>query len=55
MAGIGDAPADSSYLLKVGHTAAPANAGDEVKRAVGYVSAREDARRTVEIMRRWMK
>ena len=36
-------------------SAAPANATDAVKAAVGYVSAEEDARGTVEILRRWMK
>lgn len=54
MAGIGDAPGDLTYLCRVGFSAAPANATDDVKRAVQYVSAFEDGKGVGEILERWM-
>jgi hydroxymethylpyrimidine pyrophosphatase-like HAD family hydrolase len=55
MGGIGDAPADLAYLCRVGFSAAPANATEDVKRAVQYVSAFEDGKGVVDILSRWMK
>lgn len=55
IAGIGDAPGDLSFLRCVGFSAAPANAVDDVKRAVGYVSEFEDGRGVVDILNKWME
>jgi HAD superfamily hydrolase (TIGR01484 family) len=53
MAGIGDALGDLPFLRRVGLSAGPANAVDEVKRAVQYVSPFEDGRGVVDILERW--
>ncbi len=54
MAGIGDALGDAPFLRRVGFSAAPANAVDEVKRAVQYVSPFEDGKAVREILERWV-
>jgi len=51
--GIGDSTSDLKFLRLVGHSAAPANATDEVKAAVDYVSPYEDGDGVVDILRRW--
>ena len=53
MAGVGDSPADIDFLRLVGYAAAPANARDEVKAAVGYVASRPDAAGLLEILDYW--
>jgi HAD superfamily hydrolase (TIGR01484 family) len=55
IAGIGDAPGDLAFLTRIGFSAAPANATDEVKRAVHYVSPFENGRGVVDILSRWLK
>ena len=55
MGGIGDSPSDLTFLSIVGRSAAPANAADEVKAAVGYVSPYEDGDGVVDILRRWVE
>lgn len=50
MAGIGDSPGDLPYLRRVGFSAAPANATDDVKSAVQYVSPLEDGAGVVDIL-----
>lgn len=52
MGGIGDSVSDLTFLSIVGRSAAPANAADEVKRAVDYVSPYEDGDGVVDILRR---
>lgn len=52
--GIGDAPADLTFLSRVGRTAAPANAAAEVKARVEFVSQYEDARGVREIWQKWL-
>jgi len=42
-------------LSIIGRSAAPANAADEVKAAVGYVSPYEDGDGVVDILRRWVE
>lgn len=54
MAGIGDSPGDLPYLRRIGFSAAPANATDDVKRAVQYVSPFEDGKAVVDILSKWM-
>ncbi len=54
MGGIGDAPADLSFLTRVGYSAAPANATDDVKRGVQYVSPFENGKGVVDILKYWM-
>jgi HAD superfamily hydrolase (TIGR01484 family) len=54
MAGIGDSSGDLPYLRRVGFAAAPANATDDVKRAVQYVSPFEDGKGVVDILSRWV-
>lgn len=51
--GIGDSTSDLKFLRLVGHSAAPANATDEVKAAVGYVSPYQDGDGVVDILRQW--
>ncbi|MFB0546070.1 MAG: HAD family hydrolase [Anaerolineae bacterium] len=53
MGGIGDSAGDLKFLSIVGRSAAPANATDEVKAAVGYVSPCMDGEGVVDILRRW--
>ncbi len=53
MGGIGDAPGDLTFLTRVGHSAAPANATEEVRRAVQYVSPLANGRGVVDILTRW--
>jgi len=53
MGGIGDSTSDLTFLSIVGRSAAPANAADEVKAAVDYVSSYEDGDGVVDILRRW--
>ena len=48
--GIGDSTSDLKFLCLVGHSAAPANATDEVKAAVDYVSPYEDGNGVVDIL-----
>ncbi len=54
MAGIGDSPGDLPYLRRIGFSAAPANATDDVKRAVQYVSPFEDGKAVVDILSKWI-
>ncbi len=54
MGGIGDSASDLTFLSIVGRSAAPANAADEVKAAVDYVSLYEDGDGVVDILRRWV-
>ncbi|HZQ05766.1 MAG TPA: HAD hydrolase family protein [Anaerolineae bacterium] len=54
MGGIGDAPGDLRFLTRVGFSAAPANASDDVKCAVQYVSPFENGRGVVDILSHWM-
>jgi 3-deoxy-D-manno-octulosonate 8-phosphate phosphatase (KDO 8-P phosphatase) len=54
MAGIGDSPGDLPYLRRVGFSAAPANATDDVKRTVQYVSPFKDSKGVVDILLRWI-
>jgi hydroxymethylpyrimidine pyrophosphatase-like HAD family hydrolase len=51
--GIGDFTSDRKFLRLVGHSAAPANATDEIKAAVDYVSSYEDGDGVVDILRQW--
>jgi HAD superfamily hydrolase (TIGR01484 family) len=53
--GIGDSASDLTFLSIVGRSAAPANAADEVKAAVDYVSPYEDGDGVVDILRRWVE
>ena len=55
IAGIGDSNADLAYLMKVGTSAAPANAVPEVRARVHYVSPYEDSRGVKDILDRWRK
>ncbi len=52
--GIGDAPADLLFLKRVGYSAAPANATDDVKANVQFVSQYENARGVQEIVELWL-
>ncbi len=54
MGGVGDSASDLTFLRIVGRSAAPANAADEVKAAVDYVSPYEDGDGVVDILRRWV-
>jgi len=51
--GIGDSTSDLKFLSILGRSAAPANAADEVKARVDYVSPYEDGDGVVDILRRW--
>jgi hydroxymethylpyrimidine pyrophosphatase-like HAD family hydrolase len=53
MGGVGDSTSDLKFLAVVGRSAAPANATDEVKAAVGYVSPHEDGDGVMDILRLW--
>ena len=53
--GIGDSASDLTFLSIIGRSAAPANAADEVKAAVDYVSPYEDGDGVVDILRRWVE
>lgn len=53
--GIGDSASDLTFLSIIGRSAAPANAADEVKAAVSYVSPYEDGDGVVDILRRWVE
>ncbi len=53
--GIGDSPSDLKFLCLVGHSAAPANATDEVKAAVDYVSPYEDGDGVMDILAIFLK
>jgi len=55
MGGIGDSASDLKFLNIIGRSAAPANAADEVKAAVGYVSPYEDGDGVADILRRWVE
>jgi len=55
MGGIGDSASDLTFLSIVGRSAAPANAADEVKAAVDYVSPYEDGDGVVDVLRRWVE
>lgn len=52
--GIGDANPDLLYLNRVGNSAAPANATDQVKAAVHYVSPESNGRGVRDILERWL-
>jgi HAD superfamily hydrolase (TIGR01484 family) len=54
IAGIGDSSGDLPFLRRVGFSAAPANATDDVKHAVQYVSPFEDGAGVVDILSRWV-
>jgi HAD superfamily hydrolase (TIGR01484 family) len=51
--GIGDSASDLTFLSILGRSAAPANAADEVKAAVDYISPHEDGDGVVDILGRW--
>lgn len=53
MGGVGDTAGDVDFLRLVGHSAAPANATDEVKRVVQYVSSEIDAEGLHDILNYW--
>jgi len=53
--GIGDSASDLKFLSILGRSAAPANAADEVKARVDYVSPYEDGDGVVDILRRWVE
>lgn len=52
--GIGDANPDLLYLNRVAHSAAPANATDQVKASVHYVSPESNGRGVRDILQRWL-
>ncbi len=54
MGGIGDSASDLKFLSIIGRSAAPANAADEVKVSVDYVSPYQDGDGVVDILRRWV-
>ncbi|MEW5717570.1 MAG: HAD hydrolase family protein, partial [Chloroflexota bacterium] len=51
--GIGDSSGDLPFLRRVGFSAAPANATDDVKRAAQYVSPFGNGKSVVDILSRW--
>lgn len=53
MGGIGDSAGDLRFLDLVGRSAAPANAAEEVKAAVGYVSVLQDSEGVLDILQTW--
>jgi hydroxymethylpyrimidine pyrophosphatase-like HAD family hydrolase len=53
MAGVGDTTGDIDFLRLVGHAAAPANATNNVKAVVQYVSAQNDAAGLQDILDYW--
>jgi HAD superfamily hydrolase (TIGR01484 family) len=52
--GIGDAPADLTFLNRVGYSAAPANATVEVKANVQYTSPLANGRGVCSILEKWL-
>lgn len=55
MGGIGDSASDLKFLSILGRSAAPANAADEVKARVDYVSPYEDGDGVVDILCHWVE
>jgi HAD superfamily hydrolase (TIGR01484 family) len=55
IAGVGDSSGDLPFLRRAGFSAAPANATDDVKRAVQYISPFDNGKAVVDILQRWMK
>jgi hypothetical protein len=55
MGGIGDSTGDLKFLRLVGRSAAPANAMQEVRAHVDYVSPFQDGDGVVDIVRYWCK
>lgn len=53
--GIGDAPADVTFLSRIGYSAAPQNAWAQVKANVQYVSPYTDALGVRDILERWLE
>ena len=53
MGGVGDTAGDIDFLRLVGHAAAPANATNEVKAVVQYVSSQIDAAGLQNILDHW--
>jgi hydroxymethylpyrimidine pyrophosphatase-like HAD family hydrolase len=53
LGGVGDSTSDLSFLRLMGQTAAPANAVEEVRTAVAYVSPYPDGDGVVDILHRW--
>lgn len=53
--GIGDSASDLKFLSIIGRSAAPANAANEVKAAVDYVSPLEHGDGVVDVLRRWVE
>jgi HAD superfamily hydrolase (TIGR01484 family) len=53
--GVGDSTSDLKFLSIVGRSAAPANATDQVKARVNYVSPYEDGEGVVDILRHWLE
>jgi HAD superfamily hydrolase (TIGR01484 family) len=52
--GIGDAPADLTFLKRVAYSAAPANATNEVQENVQYASPYRDALGVRDILEKWL-
>jgi hydroxymethylpyrimidine pyrophosphatase-like HAD family hydrolase len=50
MLGVGDSAVDLPFLARVGRSAAPANAGDDVKKIAGYVAASSTSQGVREIL-----
>lgn len=55
LGGIGDSASDLKFLSILGRSAAPANATDEVKAAVDYVSPYGNGDGVVDILRCWVE
>ena len=55
MGGIGDSTSDLGFLRLAGRSAAPANAVEEVRAAVSYVSPYEDGDGVVDILQGWAR
>ena len=53
MGGVGDTSGDVDFLRLAGYAAAPANATDDVKAAVQYVSLQEDEAGLEDILNHW--
>lgn len=53
--GIGDAPADLTFLTKIRSSAAPANATADVQAGVQYTSPYSDARGVRDILEKWLR
>jgi hypothetical protein len=54
MGGIGDSAGDLSFLGRVGFSAAPANATEDVQQAVQYASPFQNGKAVVDILTRWL-